>query len=143
MKTPKQKPVYTRARHEVYEPQYVQKKLQLHKKIVFSQHDARETWYSAYASVVQFIANSETNCHLPCAYFNLTLGNYNKFQIHTRDFIAVAQSLTELANWANEHAEQIQNTLNAQMDKYNQHQFNKFILTNELPPEPYNPTSQP
>jgi len=95
MKQPKQKPVYTRARHEIYQPKFVQKKIQIHKKFVFEQHDSRETFFSAYASVVQFIPGSDTNGHVPCAFLNLTLGDYNRFQIHTRDVVAIANSINE------------------------------------------------
>ena len=131
MKNPRQKPVYTRARHEVYEPKYIAKKLQMHKKFVFNEHEARETFFSAYASVVKYIPNSDTNGHLPCGYVNLTLGNYNKFQIHTRDFIALADSLSEFSNWIKENAPKLQDTLEGQLDNYNNHQLNKWLLSNE------------
>ena len=131
MKNPRQKPVYTRARHEVYEPKYVAKKLQLHQKFVFEQHGANETFYSAYASVVKFIPGSDTNGHLPCAFLNLTLGNYNKFQMHTRDVQALADSVVELAEWLQTHATKLQETLNDQIEAYNNHQFNKWLLSNE------------
>jgi len=133
MKTPKQKPVYTRARHEVYEPKFVQKKIQMHKKFIFEEHDTRQTFFSAYASVVQFIPGSDTNGHLPCAFLNLTLGNYNKFQIHTRDLHATAQSISELAEWLTLHADQLQDVLNKELDKHSTHNMKIWLETNELP----------
>lgn len=133
MKTPQQKPIYTKARHEVYQPKFVQKKLQMHKKFVFEQHETRETFFSAYASVVQFIPNSDTNGHLPCAFVNLTLGNYNKFQIHTRDMVALAASITDMAAWLTQHANQLQTVLNGEIDKHSTHNMNLWLQMNELP----------
>lgn len=132
MKKPKQKPVYTRARHEIYEPRYVQKKIQLHKKFVFEQHEARETFYSAYASVVQFIPGSETNGHVPCGFLNQTLGNYNKFQINTRDFIQLAASVVEFGQWLTEHAPQLQAVLQSELDKHATYNMKIWLETNEL-----------
>ncbi len=134
MKNPRQKPVYTKARHEVYEPKYIAKKLQVHEKFVFSEHEARETFFSAYASVVKYIPSSETNGHLPCGYLNLTLGNYNKFQVHTRDFEALANSLGQFAEWIKANAPKLQSTLDGQIEAYNNHQFNKWLLSNEQDP---------
>jgi len=131
MKQPKQKPVYTRARHEIYQPQFVQKKIQIHKKFVFEQHDSRETFFSAYASVVQFIPGSDTNGHVPCAFLNLTLGNYNRFQIHTRDVVAMANSINELSTWLMEHADQLQNVLNNELDKHSTYNMKMYFQTNE------------
>lgn len=132
MKSPKHKPIYTKARHEVYAPVYVQKKLQLHKKFVFSQMDAKETFFSGYASVVQFIPGSETNGQVPTAFLNLTLGHYNKFQIHTRDFIALAGAITELSEWLNQNANRIQGTLADQIEQYNTYQMKRWLESNEL-----------
>jgi len=131
MKQPKQKPVYTRARHEIYQPKFVQKKIQIHKKFVFEQHDSRETFFSAYASVVQFIPGSDTNGHVPCAFLNLTLGNYNRFQIHTRDVVAMANSINELSTWLMEHADQLQNVLNNELDKHSTYNMKIYFQTNE------------
>jgi len=131
MKQPKQKPVYTRARHEIYQPRFVQKKIQIHKKFVFEQHDSRETFFSAYASVVQFIPGSDTNGHVPCAFLNLTLGNYNRFQIHTRDVVAMANSINELSTWLMEHADQLQNVLNGELDKHSTYNMKMYFQTNE------------
>jgi len=131
MKQPKQKPVYTRARHEIYQPKFVQKKIQIHKKFVFEQHDSRETFFSAYASVVQFIPGSDTNGHVPCAFLNLTLGNYNRFQIHTRDVVAMANSINELSTWLMQHADQLQNVLNDELDKHSTYNMKMYFQTNE------------
>jgi len=131
MKQPKQKPVYTRARHEIYQPRFVQKKIQIHKKFVFEQHDSRETFFSAYASVVQFIPGSDTNGHVPCAFLNLTLGNYNRFQIHTRDVVAMANSINELSTWLMQHADQLQNVLNDELDKHSTYNMKMYFQTNE------------
>jgi CRISPR/Cas system CMR-associated protein Cmr5 small subunit len=131
MKQPKQKPVYTRARHEIYQPKFVQKKIQIHKKFVFEQHESRETFFSAYASVVQFIPGSDTNGHVPCAFLNLTLGNYNRFQIHTRDIVAMANSINELSTWLMEHADQLQNVLNGELDKHSTYNMKMYFQTNE------------
>jgi CRISPR/Cas system CMR-associated protein Cmr5 small subunit len=131
MKQPKQKPVYTRARHEIYQPKFVQKKIQIHKKFVFEQHDSRETFFSAYASVVQFIPGSDTNGHVPCAFLNLTLGNYNRFQIHTRDVVAMANSINDLSTWLMEHADQLQNVLNGELDKHSTYNMKMYFETNE------------
>ena len=131
MKQPKQKPVYTRARHEIYQPKFVQKKIQVHKKFVFEQHDSRETFFSAYASVVQFIPGSDTNGHVPCAFLNLTLGNYNRFQIHTRDVVAMANSINDLSTWLMEHADQLQNVLNGELDKHSTYNMKMYFQTNE------------
>jgi hypothetical protein len=131
MKQPKQKPVYTRARHEIYQPKFVQKKIQIHKKFGFEQHDSRETFFSAYASVVQFIPGSDTNGHVPCAFLNLTLGNYNRFQIHTRDVVAMANSINELSTWLMEHADQLQNVLNGELDKHSTYNMKMYFQTNE------------
>lgn len=131
MKQPKQKPVYTRARHEIYQPKFVQKKIQIHKKFVFEQHDSRETFFSAYASVVQFIPGSDTNGHVPCAFLNLTLGNYNRFQIHTRDIVAMANSINDLSTWLMEHADQLQNVLNGELDKHSTYNMKMYFQTNE------------
>ncbi len=127
-KTP---PVYTRARHEVYQPQYVQKKIQLHQKIVFGEHDAREIFMSSYMSVTQFVAGSEANGQMPLAFFNLQLGHYNKFAVHTRDVKQLAKAINELAAWVNDRADTIQMVLDDEMDKYNDYQFKKWLKTNE------------
>jgi hypothetical protein len=127
-KTP---PVYTRARHEVYQPTYVQKKIQLHQKIVFGEHDAREIFMSSYMSVTQFVAGSEVNGQMPLAFFNLQLGHYNKLAIHTRDVKQLAKAITELATWVNDRADTIQMVLDDEMDKYNDYQFKRWLKSNE------------
>jgi len=127
-KTP---PVYTRARHEVYQPTYVQKKIQLHQKIVFGEHDAREIFMSSYMSVTQFVAGSEANGQMPLAFFNLQLGNYNKLAVHTRDVKQLAKAITELATWVNDRADTIQMVLDDEMDKYNDYQFKRWLKSNE------------
>lgn len=127
-KTP---PVYTRARHEVYQPTYVQKKIQLHQKIVFGEHDAREIFMSSYMSVTQFVAGSEVNGQMPLAFFNLQLGHYNKLAIHTRDVKQLAKAITELAAWVNDRADTIQMVLDDEMDKYNDYQFKRWLKSNE------------
>lgn len=131
-KTP---PVYTRARHEVYQPSYVQKKIQLHEKIVFGEHDARELFMTTYLSVTQYVAGSEANGQMPLAFFNLQLGHYNKLAIHTRDVKQLAQAINDLAAWINDRADTVQLVLDKEMDKYNDYQFKKWLQTQDNLPE--------
>jgi len=131
-KTP---PVYTRARHEVYQPSYVQKKIQLHEKIVFGEHDARELFMTTYLSVTQYVAGSEANGQMPLAFFNLQLGHYNKLAIHTRDVKQLAQAINDLAAWINDRADTVQLVLDEEMDKYNDYQFKKWLQTQDNLPE--------
>ncbi len=131
-KTP---PVYTRARHEVYQPSYVQKKIQLHEKIVFGEHDARELFMTTYLSVTQYVAGSEANGQMPLAFFNLQLGHYNKLAIHTRDVKQLAQAIGDLAAWINDRADTVQLVLDEEMDKYNDYQFKKWLQTQDNLPE--------
>lgn len=131
-KTP---PVYTRARHEVYQPSYVQKKIQLHEKIVFGEHDARELFMTTYLSVTQYVAGSEANGQMPLAFFNLQLGHYNKLAIHTRDVKQLAQAINDLAAWINDRADTVQLVLDEEMDKYNDYQFKRWLQTQDNLPE--------
>lgn len=127
--------MYTRARHEVYQPSYVQKKIQLHEKIVFGEHDARELFMTTYLSVTQYVAGSEANGQMPLAFFNLQLGHYNKLAIHTRDVKQLAQAINDLAAWINDRADTVQLVLDEEMDKYNDYQFKKWLQTQDNLPE--------
>jgi hypothetical protein len=55
--------------------------------------------------------------------------------MHTRDVQALADSVVELAEWLQTHATKLQETLNDQIEQYNNHQFNKWLLSNEQEPD--------
>jgi len=141
----KNKPLYTKARHEVYQPDYIPKSLQLHHKCTWANkhHSNQESFFSAYVGVQKFIAGSETNGQCPNAYFSLRLGNYNSFRVNTRDFVAFNEAIQELAQWCDYNKEAIQQELEGQLLNYQEHQFKIFMLATQTHTDPTNPPQQP
>lgn len=141
----KNKPMYTKARHEVYAPDYIPKSLQLTHKCTWTNkhHSNQESFFTAYVGVQKFIPGSETNGQFPNAYFSLRLGHYNAFRVNTRDFVAFNEAIQELAQWCDHNKEAIQQELDNQILNYQDHQFKIFMLATKTHTDQGNHTTEP
>ena len=125
----KGKPMYTKARHEVYNPEYIPKALQLHTQCKWKNkhHSNEECFFTAYASIQKYIPGSESNGQMPVGYFNMRLGNYNVFKVNLRDFVEFNNAIQQLAAWMDENKETMQEAMDAELTHYQDHQFRIFM----------------
>lgn len=125
----KNKPLYTKARHEVYNPDYMPKALQLHHKCEWQNkhHGNEKCFFTVYAAVQKYIPGSETNGRMPLMFFNLKLGNYNNFKVNMRDFMAFNEAIQELAQWCDANKETLQEAMENELLAYQDHQLRIFL----------------
>jgi hypothetical protein len=57
----KQRPIYTKAQHQIVTPAFVEKKIQLHKSIKWTTKDDRDLFIMVSGSVTRYVPKSEHN----------------------------------------------------------------------------------
>ncbi len=85
-----------------------------------------ELFFTATMSVSKFIpgGNEET----PTGFIDLKMGQYNTLKVNTRDFVEFAKAVSELNDFVQKHSEDLNNTINVELDKYMEHQYNKLEM---------------
>jgi dihydroxyacetone kinase len=129
----KQKPVYTKAQHQILNPAFVEKKIQLHKNVKWTTKDQRELFIMVSQSVTRYVPNSDHNNQMPMGFTNLQMGHYNKISIHTRDFHQLAEVFQQIADTLKQNADKVDQVLTSEMDKYQTHHLKNLLQNNELP----------
>jgi NhaP-type Na+/H+ and K+/H+ antiporter len=129
----KQKPVYTKAQHQILNPAFVEKKIQLHKNVKWTTKDQRELFMMLSQSVTRYVPNSDHNNQMPMGFTNLQMGHYNKISIHSRDFRQMAQVFQQIADAMLQNADKLDQVLTAEMDKYQTHHLKNLLNSDELP----------
>ena len=127
------KPMYTKARHEVYNPDYIAKALQLHTQCAWKNkhHSNENCFFTAYASIQKYIPGSETNGQMPVGYFNMRLGNYNVFKVNLRDFVEFNKAIQSLAQWMEANKDTLQEAMEAELTHYQDHQLRIFLAVTQ------------
>jgi hypothetical protein len=64
---------------------------------------------------------------MPVMYFNMRLGNYNAFKVNMRDFVEFNEAIQQLAKWCEENKHTLQDAMDAELLKYQDHQFRVFM----------------
>ena len=85
----KQRPIYTKAQHQIVTPAFVEKKIQLHKSIKWTTKDDRDLFIMVSGSVTRYVPKSEHNSQAPMGFFNLQMGHYNKISIHLKQLAQI------------------------------------------------------
>jgi len=129
----KQKPVYTKAQHQILNPAFVEKKIQLHKNVKWTTKDQRELFIMVSQSVTRYVPNSDHNNQMPMGFTNLQMGHYNKISIHTRDFHQLAEVFQQIADTLKQNADKVDQVLTSEMDKYQTHHLKNLLQNDELP----------
>jgi cytochrome c556 len=129
----KQKPVYTKAQHQILNPAFVEKKIQLHKNVKWTTKDQRELFIMVSQSVTRYVPNSDHNNQMPMGFTNLQMGHYNKISIHTRDFHQLAEVFQQIADTLKQNADKVDQVLTSEMDKYQTHHLKNLLQNNDLP----------
>ena len=129
----KQKPVYTKAQHQILNPAFVEKKIQLHKNVKWTTKDQRELFMMLSQSVTRYVPNSYHNNQMPMGFTNLQMGHYNKISIHSRDFRQMAQVFQQIADVMLQNADKLDQVLTAEMDKYQTYHLKNLLQRDELP----------
>ncbi len=85
-----------------------------------------ELFCTATMSVSKVIpgGNEET----PTGFIDLKMGQYNTLKVNTRDFVEFAKAVSELNDFVQKHSEDLNNTINVELDKYMEHQYNKLEM---------------
>jgi len=129
----KQRPVYTKAQHQIVTPAYVQKAIQVHKNVKWTTKDHRELFLSLSQSVTQYIPNSDHNNQMPMGFTNLQMGHYNKISIHTRDFAQLADVFQEIADFMRANSAKVDKVLINQLDKYQTYHLKNLLQDDSNP----------
>jgi len=129
----KQRPIYTKAQHQIVTPAYVEKKIQMHKNIKWTTKDGRDLFLMASASVTRYVAKSEHNDQAPIGFFNMQMGHYNKISIHTRDFKQLADVLLQAHLFLLNNADKLDQVVTKELDTYTSHHLKNLLDTNEQP----------
>ena len=85
-----------------------------------------ELFFTATMSVSKFIpgGNEET----PTGFIDLKMGQYNTLKVNTRDFVEFAKAVSELNDFVQKHSQDLNDTINVELDKYMEHQYNKLEM---------------
>lgn len=129
----KERPIYTKAQHQIITPSFIEKKIQLHKSIKWTTKDDRDLFIMASGSVTRYIPNSEHNKQAPMGFFNLQMGHYNKLSVHTRDFAQLAEVFTEIAEFLKNNAGKLDGVVTKELDTYTSHHLQNLLNTNQQP----------
>ena len=127
----KERPIYTKAQHQIITPSFIEKKIQLHKSIKWTTKDDRDLFIMASGSVTRYIPNSEHNKQAPMGLFNLQMGHYNKLSVHTRDFAQLAEVFTEIAAFLKNNAGKLDSVVTKELDNYTSHHLQNLLNTNQ------------
>lgn len=89
-----------------------------------------QLFFTATMSVTKFIPGSQEDT--PCGFIDLQMGQYNKLKINTRDFTAFVESINQLHEFVNKHYESLDETLQGELDKFMEFQYQKLELVKFL-----------
>jgi len=129
----KQKPVYTKAQHQIITPAYVQKKIQLYKNVKWTTKDGRDLFLMVSQSVTSYVPGSDHNNQMPMGFTNIQMGHYNKISIHSRDFAQMADVFQEIANFMRANSSKIDKVLSSELDKYQTHHLKTLLKDDSNP----------
>jgi len=129
----KQRPVYTKAQHQILSPAYVEKKIQLHKNIKWTTKDHRELFLMVSQSVTRYVPNSEHNSQAPMGFLNIQMGHYNKITVHTRDFDQLVDVFQQIADTLRQNAPKLDQVLTKELDTYQTHHLKTLLDSNDIP----------
>ena len=129
----KQRPIYTKAQHQIVTPAYVEKKIQMHKNIKWTTKDGRDLFLMASASVTRYVPKSEHNDQAPMGFYNMQMGHYNKISIHTRDFRQLADVLLQAHLFLLNNADKLDQVIAKELDTYTTYHLKNLLDTNEQP----------
>jgi hypothetical protein len=129
----KQRPIYTKAQHQIVTPSFVEKKIQLHKKISWTTKDGRDLFLMVSGSVTRYVPKSEHNSQAPMGFCNLQMGHLNKISIHTRDFDQLADVFLQVHVFMKKKAAKLDQVVNKELDTYTTHHLKNLLDTNEQP----------
>ena len=129
----KQRPVYTKAQHQILSPAYVEKKIQLHKNINWTTKDHRELFLMVSQSVTRYVPNSEHNSQAPMGFLNIQMGHYNKITVHTRDFAQLVDVFQQIADHLRQNAPKLDQVLTKELDTYQTHHLKTLLDSNDIP----------
>ena len=127
----KQRPIYTKAQHQIVTPAFVEKKIQLHKSIKWTTKDDRELFIMASGSVTRYVPKSDHNSQAPMGFFNLQMGHYNKISIHTRDFAQLAEVFEQITLFLKNNSGILDQVVTKELDTYTTHHLKNLLNTNE------------
>ena len=129
----KERPIYTKAQHQIITPSFVEKKIQLHKSIKWTTKDGRDLFLMASASVTRYVPKSEHNDQAPMGFYNMQMGHYNKISIHTRDFRQLADVLLQAHLFLLNNADKLDQVVTKELDTYTTYHLKNLLDTNEQP----------
>jgi len=129
----KQRPIYTKAQHQIITPSFVEKKIQLHKKISWTTKDGRDLFLMVSGSVTRYVPKSEHNSQAPMGFCNLQMGHLNKISIHTRDFDQLADVFLQVHVFMKNNAAKLDQVVNKELDTYTTHHLKNLLDTSEQP----------
>ena len=129
----KERPIYTKAQHQIITPAFVEKKIQLHKSIKWTTKDGRDLFVMASGSVTRYVPKSEHNSQAPMGFFNLQMGHLNKISIHTRDFDQLADVFLQVHLFLKNNADKLDQVVTKELDTYTTHHLKNLLDTNEQP----------
>ena len=129
----KQRPIYTKAQHQIVTPSFVEKKIQLHKKISWTTKDGRDLFLMVSGSVTRYVPKSENNSQAPMGFCNLQMGHLNKISIHTRDFAQLSEVFEQITLFLKSNAGKLDQVVTKELDTYTTHHLKNLLDTNEQP----------
>jgi len=129
----KQRPIYTKAQHQIVTPSFVEKKIQLHKKISWTTKDGRDLFLMVSGSVTRYVPKSENNSQAPMGFCNLQMGHLNKISIHTRDFNQLADVFLQVHLFLINNAGKLDQVVTKELDTYTTHHLKNLLDTSEQP----------
>ena len=129
----KERPIYTKAQHQIITPAFVEKKIQMHKTVKWTTKDDRELFIMASASVTRYVPGSKHNIQAPMGFFNLQMGHYNKISIHSRDFEQLADVFEQITLFLRNNANKLDQVVTKELDTYTSHHLTN-LLNNERQP---------
>lgn len=129
----KERPIYTKAQHQIITPAFVEKKIQMHKTVKWTTKDDRELFIMASMSVTRYVPGSKHNSQAPMGFFNLQMGHYNKIAIHTRDFAQLVDTMKQITQFLEANADKLDQVIINELDTYTSHHLTN-LLNNEPKP---------
>jgi len=123
----KERPIYTKAQHQIITPAFVEKKIQMHKTVKWTTKDGRELFIMASASVTRYVPKSEHNSQAPMGFFNLQMGHYNKISIHSRDFAQLADVFEQITLFLRNNANKLDSVVTKELDTYTTHHLTNLL----------------
>jgi hypothetical protein len=129
----KERPIYTKAQHQIITPAFVEKKIQMHKTVKWTTKDDRELFIMASMSVTRYVPGSTHNTQAPMGFFNLQMGHYNKIAVHTRDFAQLVDTMKQITQFLEANADKLDQVVIKELDNYTSHHLTN-LLNNEQQP---------